>query len=73
MLLSLLALSLVDSINSCWAISSVGAAGGAVRQLRERLRAGARERMSWIFGLVGAGLLVTGVVKYIARFVMRPN
>jgi hypothetical protein len=29
--------------------------------------------MFWILGLVGAGLLVTGVVKYIARFVMRPN
>ena len=60
MLLSLLALSLVDSINSCWAISSLGAAGGAYANRRERLRAGARERMFRIFGLVGGGLLVTG-------------
>jgi hypothetical protein len=73
MLLSLLALSLVDSINSCWAISSGGRLEARYANLRERLRAGARERMFWIFGLVGAGLLVTGVVKYFARFVMRPN
>lgn len=42
-------------------------------ELRERLQTGAHETMSWILGLVGGGLLVTGVVEYIARFVMRPN
>ena len=36
--------------------------------LRERLQAGARETMLWIFGLVGGGLLVLSVVEYIARF-----
>ena len=36
--------------------------------LRERLQAGARETMLWIFGLVGGGLLVSSVVEYIARF-----
>jgi hypothetical protein len=36
--------------------------------LRERLQAGARETLLWIFGLVGGGLLVTSVVEYIARF-----
>jgi cytochrome c biogenesis protein CcdA len=41
--------------------------------LRERLQAGARETMLWIFGLVGGGLLAWSVVEYIARFVMRPN
>ena len=41
--------------------------------LRERLQAGARETMLWIFGLVGGGLLVSSVVEYIARFVMRPS
>jgi len=41
--------------------------------LRERLQAGARETMLWIFGLVGGGLLVSSVVEYIARFVMRLN
>ena len=41
--------------------------------LRERLQAGARETMLWIFGLVGGGLLVSSVVECIARFVMRPN
>jgi len=41
--------------------------------LRKRLRTGAHETMLWIFGLVGGGLLVAGVVEYIARFVMRPN
>jgi cytochrome c biogenesis protein CcdA len=41
--------------------------------LRERLQAGARETMLWIFGLVGGGLLVSSVVEYIARFLMRPN
>lgn len=35
--------------------------------LKERLQAGARETMLWIFGLVGAGLLVSGLVEYIAR------
>ncbi|MGH9203560.1 MAG: GAP family protein [Vicinamibacterales bacterium] len=38
---------------------------------RERLQAGARETMLWIFGLVGGGLLVSSVVEYIARFVAR--
>ena len=41
--------------------------------LRERLQAGARETMLWIFGLVGGGLLVSSVVEYVARFVVRPN
>jgi cytochrome c biogenesis protein CcdA len=41
--------------------------------LRERLQAGARETMLWIFGLVGGALLVSSVVEYVARFVMRPN
>jgi cytochrome c biogenesis protein CcdA len=41
--------------------------------LRERLQAGARETMLWIFGLVGGGLLFSSVVEYIARYVMRPN
>jgi cytochrome c biogenesis protein CcdA len=36
--------------------------------LRKRLQAGARETMLWIFGLVGSGLLVWGVVEYLARF-----
>lgn len=36
--------------------------------LKERLQAGARETMLWIFGLVGGGLLVMSVVEYIARF-----
>jgi cytochrome c biogenesis protein CcdA len=36
--------------------------------LRERLQAGARETMLWICGLVGSGLLVWGVVEYLARF-----
>ena len=36
--------------------------------LRERLQAGARETMLWIFGLVGGGLLFWSVVEYIARF-----
>jgi cytochrome c biogenesis protein CcdA len=39
--------------------------------LRERLQAGARETMLWIFGLVGGGLLVWSVVEYVARFVVR--
>jgi hypothetical protein len=29
--------------------------------------------MLWIFGLVGGGLLVSSVVEYIARYVMRSN
>ncbi len=41
--------------------------------IRDRLQAGARETMRWIFGLVGGGLLVSSVVEYIARFVMRAN
>jgi cytochrome c biogenesis protein CcdA len=41
--------------------------------LRERLQAGARETMLWIAGLVGGGLLVSSVVEYIARYVMRPD
>jgi cytochrome c biogenesis protein CcdA len=36
--------------------------------LRMRLQAGARETMLWIFGLVGSGLLVWGVIEYLARF-----
>lgn len=41
--------------------------------LRVRLQAGARETMLWICGLVGGALLVSSVVEYTARFVMRPN
>jgi hypothetical protein len=40
--------------------------------LRERLQAGARETMLWIFGLVGGGLVVWAAAEYIARFV-RPD
>ena len=36
--------------------------------LRERLQAGARETMLWIFGLVGGALLVSSLVEIIARF-----
>jgi cytochrome c biogenesis protein CcdA len=39
--------------------------------LRERIQAGAHETMLWIFGLVGGGLLVTAVIEYVARYVMR--
>jgi cytochrome c biogenesis protein CcdA len=42
-------------------------------RLRERLQAGARETMLWILGLVGGGLLVSSVVEYIARYVIRPG
>jgi cytochrome c biogenesis protein CcdA len=42
-------------------------------QIRERLEAGARETMLWIFGLVGGALLVTSVVEYAARYVLRPD
>jgi hypothetical protein len=38
--------------------------------LRERLKAGARETMLWIFGLVGAALLLWSIAEYIARFVI---
>ena len=41
--------------------------------LRERLQAGARETMLWIFGLVGGGLLVWSLVEYVARFVLKPS
>ena len=36
--------------------------------LRERLQAGARQTMLWIFGLVGGALTVSSIVEYIARF-----
>jgi hypothetical protein len=36
--------------------------------LKERLQAGARETMLWIFGLVGGALLIWSVAEYIARF-----
>jgi cytochrome c biogenesis protein CcdA len=39
--------------------------------LRERIQAGAHETMLWIFGLVGGALLVTAVIEYVARYVMR--
>jgi cytochrome c biogenesis protein CcdA len=39
--------------------------------LRTRLQAGARETMLWIAGLVGGGLLVSSVVEYVARYVIR--
>ena len=39
--------------------------------LRERLQAGAQEALLWILGLVGGGLLVTSVIEYVARFVIR--
>lgn len=41
--------------------------------LRERLQTGAHTTVLWILGLVGGGLLVTGVVEYVARFVLRPR
>lgn len=37
-------------------------------RLRERLQAGARETVLWIFGLVGGALLATSVAEYVARF-----
>ena len=37
--------------------------------LRERLQAGARETMLWIFWLVGPALLLWSIAEYIARFV----
>jgi cytochrome c biogenesis protein CcdA len=37
--------------------------------LRNRLQAGARETLLWIFGLVGGALLLTSVVEYVARYV----
>lgn len=40
-------------------------------KLRERLQAGAHETMRWILGLVGGGLLVSSIVEYVARFVIR--
>jgi hypothetical protein len=39
----------------------------------DRTVAGAHETMLWIFGLVGGGLLVTSIVEYVARYVLRPN
>ena len=36
--------------------------------LRKRLEAGARETMLWIFGFVGGGLFLWGVVEYVARY-----
>ena len=39
--------------------------------LRERLQTGAQEALLWILGLVGGGLLVTSVIEYVARFVIR--
>jgi cytochrome c biogenesis protein CcdA len=39
--------------------------------LRVRLQAGAHETMLWIFGLVGGALLVTSVIEYVARYVVR--
>lgn len=36
--------------------------------LKARLQAGARETMLWIMGLVGAGLLVSAVIEYVARY-----
>jgi len=41
--------------------------------LRARLQAGARETMLWVFGLVGGGLLLSSVMEYIGRFVVRPS
>jgi cytochrome c biogenesis protein CcdA len=41
--------------------------------LRDRLQAGARQTMLWIFGLIGGGLLAWSVVEYVARYVMRPH
>jgi hypothetical protein len=35
--------------------------------LRERLQAGARETMLWIFGIVGPALLFWSIAEYIAR------
>jgi cytochrome c biogenesis protein CcdA len=40
-------------------------------ELRDRLQAGARETMLWIFGLVGGGLFVWSAIEYIGRYVIR--
>jgi cytochrome c biogenesis protein CcdA len=40
-------------------------------ELRDRLQAGARETLLWIFGLVGGGLFVWSAIEYIARYVVR--
>jgi cytochrome c biogenesis protein CcdA len=37
-------------------------------RLKERLQAGARETMLWIFGLIGGALLATSMAEYVARF-----
>jgi cytochrome c biogenesis protein CcdA len=37
-------------------------------RLRERLQAGARETVLWIFGLAGGALLASSVAEYVARF-----
>ena len=39
--------------------------------LRVRLQAGAHKTMLWIVGFVGSGLFITGVIEYVARFVLR--
>ena len=39
--------------------------------LRDRVQAGARETLLWVFGLVGGALLVWAVVEYVSRFVVR--
>jgi cytochrome c biogenesis protein CcdA len=39
-------------------------------ELRERLQAGAREMLVWVFGLVGGGLLVTSAIEYVFRYVI---
>jgi hypothetical protein len=39
--------------------------------LRERLQTGAHQTMLWVVGLVGCGILITGVIEYVARFVLR--
>jgi cytochrome c biogenesis protein CcdA len=39
-------------------------------ELKDRLQAGARETVLWIVALVGGVLLVSGLVEYVARFVI---
>ena len=39
--------------------------------LRERVQTGAQETMLWILGLVGGVLLVTSVIEFTARYLVR--
>lgn len=41
--------------------------------LRARLQTGAQTTVLWIAGLVGSGLLVSGVIEYVVRYLLRPH